>query len=103
NIKVDSNEFFFCIHTAKKGLSPFLLQVKKYFYPLLFVNFEPLIRILNIRVKLEYEIESNSSFLESISALIDSPLIAYTLLKKELSFIDIFTFWLLKLLMKLKE
>ncbi|MCX8142881.1 MAG: hypothetical protein N3F62_01345, partial [Bacteroidia bacterium] len=50
NIKVDSNEFFFCIHTAKKGLSPFLLQVKKYFYPLLFVNFEPLIRILNVLV-----------------------------------------------------
>jgi hypothetical protein len=39
--------FSFAFIPQKKGLSPFLLQVKKYFYPLLFVNFQPLIRILN--------------------------------------------------------
>jgi hypothetical protein len=37
--------FSFASITPKKGLSPFLLQVKKYFYPLFFVNFQPLIRI----------------------------------------------------------
>ena len=39
--------FSFASIPQKKGLSPFLLQVKKYFYPLLFVNFQPLIRIVN--------------------------------------------------------
>ena len=39
--------FSFASIPQKKGLSPFLLQVKKYFYPLLFVNFQPLIRIFN--------------------------------------------------------
>ena len=39
--------FSFASIPQKKGLSPFLLQIKKYFYPLLFVNFQPLIRIDN--------------------------------------------------------
>ena len=43
--------FSFASIPQKKGLSPFLLQVKKYFYPLLFVNFQPLIRILNKKLQ----------------------------------------------------
>ena len=43
--------FSFASIPQKKGLSPFLLQVKKYFYPLLFVNFQPLIRIFYVDIK----------------------------------------------------